>query len=532
MSIRTKIIFSHAILLLAVLFASVVIVKALTLSQQNRQEVEATYAQLRNINLVFAEVNDFQEQIAESFILRDQSTGVDEARDALLQRLAIHRELVDDADVQDISESAREAERASIFTLENLIREVDETRRELDVLLAAGERETAERLYEERIEHRFDIAIDALLEQSMARDRRALDAVLDDSDRLARRSITLSITLVLAVGAIGLGNVLVMNRTILRPIATLETAADAVGHGDLNYFVEQQSNDELGNLARRFNHMTRQVREERDAHLRAKATLSREVEARTADLRQRTDELEASNERLREVDASRANFFADISHELRTPLTVLRGQAEVALRQTALDPEETRATLRAVVRKAGQMARLVDDLLFLARSESGSIGVEFDDVVLQEVIADVLIDGEGLSHREDIRIAPNQPAKPVIVRGDGERLRQAVMIALDNAIKIAPAGTTVSVDLYRDGARGVIRVRDEGPGFTEEELGSAFTRFYRGRPSRGRTGRGLGLGLSIAKWILDQHAGTIRIDSVPDGGATVEISLPVVEEAA
>jgi two-component system, OmpR family, sensor kinase len=158
--------------------------------------------------------------------------------------------------------------------------------------------------------------------------------------------------------------------------------------------------------------------------------------------------------------------------------------------------------------------------------------VQRNNVVLQDVIGDVLIDGHGLLRRDGVRILPSQPEEPLIVRGDGDRLRQAIIIALDNAVKLAPPGTAVEVELKRVGSRAVIEVRDDGPGFTEEELGSAFTRFYRGKPSRARTGRGLGLGLSIAKWIVDQHDGTIRIESAPNGGATVAISVPLARVAA
>jgi two-component system, OmpR family, sensor kinase len=266
--------------------------------------------------------------------------------------------------------------------------------------------------------------------------------------------------------------------------------------------------------------------------MRAKATLTDEVEARTRDLRERTEELECTNEKLRAIDASRASFFADISHELRTPLTILRGQAEVTLRDPAAEPGELRDALAAVVRKAAQVGRIVDDLLFLARSESGSILVRREAVDLQEVLGDVLLDGADMGSKSGVRILPRQPTEPVIVRGDADRLRQAILIALDNAMKLAPAGSTVEIELRRDNDFAVVAVHDDGPGFTEEEIGSAFTRFYRGRPSTGRSGRGLGLGLSIAKWIVDQHDGMIRIVNARDVGATVEIEVPLAAVAA
>ena len=195
------------------------------------------------------------------------------------------------------------------------------------------------------------------------------------------------------------------------------------------------------------------------------------------------------------------------------------------------DAATLQAALAAIVRKTDQIGRLIDDLLFLARSESGSIMVNRSRVVLQDIVGDVLLDGGSLSMRPGVRIRPRQPEEPVEVRGDPDRLRQAVMIALDNAVRLAPEGTTVTVELARSSDHAHIRVHDQGPGFTGDELGSAFTRFYSARPSRPRSGRGLGLGLSIAKWIVDQHDGTIRIDSAQGRGAVVEITMPLAHRA-
>jgi signal transduction histidine kinase len=323
-----------------------------------------------------------------------------------------------------------------------------------------------------------------------------------------------------------------LSRSILRPIEVLHSGAEAVGRGDLDHRVRHDAPDELGALASSFNEMTAQIGKQRDALIKAKSTLAEQVEARTRELREQSETLARTNARLRAIDASRANFFADISHELRTPLTILRGQAEVALRAPSADAEALRSTLGGIVQKTEQLGRLVDDLLFLARSEAGSIMVRSTDVILQDVVGDVLIDGQNLPRRDGVRIRPSQPEKPVLVRGDPDRLRQAILIALDNAIRLAPEGTTVDLEVVEADEQGIVRVRDQGPGFTGEELGSAFTRFYSANPSQPRSGRGLGLGLSIAKWIVEQHNGAIRIDSAPQQGATVEISVPLLVRAA
>ncbi|WP_111560107.1 sensor histidine kinase [Paracoccus sediminilitoris] len=136
------------------------------------------------------------------------------------------------------------------------------------------------------------------------------------------------------------------------------------------------------------------------------------------------------------------------------------------------------------------MGRQIDDLLFLARSESGSIMVNRSRIVLQDIVHDVLLDGQNMAMRPGIRIGPSQPSELVEMRGDPDRLRQAMLIALDNVICLAPADTTVSLELAQSEGHAHIRVRDQGPGFTSDELGSTLL----GSTARARQGRDRGLG--------------------------------------
>lgn len=270
--------------------------------------------------------------------------------------------------------------------------------------------------------------------------------------------------------------------------------------------------------------MTSQIQNRRKSLLEAQHDLESQVETRTLELKKRGEELEKAVKHLSEIDASRARFLADISHELRTPLTILRGQSEVTLRASHNDPERLRQALTLVARKAEQMGLLVDDILFLARSEAGTFIVKLDPVVLQDVVTDVLFDSQRVS------ICLKQPAEPIIIKGDESRLRQALLIPLDNAIRLTPAGTEIDVEISVDSERAIFVVTDEGSGFTPEEAKRAFVRFFQGSASRGRAGRNTGLGLSIAHWIIEQHGGTIHIECLPNKGASVRIELPLLKE--
>jgi len=519
---------SHAAKLASVTLACLGIVVALTSTDDDRRQLKTSYELIRNINLTAAASNRLSEQIAELFILDGHEADIEEARDALLSRLDKQRDLVQAQLDLDGNRGARQRDLEQIAQMEDLVSRIDQSRKVLEAYLEAGRTDDAAERYSRDFENLLDIMLAQLIDDAMLREREAVDTALANSDRLSQQSMILAISLVIVFAVLGLGNVVMVDRTIMRPIAELVSGVDAVGRGDLAHVVGSDARDELGHLAARFNAMTRQLKEQRDALVAAKSDLADQVDARTSDLRDRTDELEATNARLRDVDASRANFFADISHELRTPLTILRGQAEVTVRDMNATQDDLREALNGCIRKADHMGRLVDDLLFLARSESGSIMVARDRVILQDVVSGILLDGKGLSLRDDVTIRPHQPAAPIVVVGDGKRLHQAVLIVLDNAVRFAPSGTTIDVELGLQAHQAVISVRDAGPGLTEEELGSAFTRFNRGAPCKPRSGRGLGLGLSIAKWIVDQHAGEIHITTGPDGGARGEITIPTV----
>ncbi|TJZ89867.1 HAMP domain-containing protein [Paracoccus gahaiensis] len=532
MRIRTKIMLSHLTGLVTVTLVCLAIIVGLGFTRDDRRQLHTSYEQLRNINLVAVDAHSLSAQIAELFIVGDQDAEIRQARDSLLARLDRQRELIREEQTLANETGAPWASLNRVDLKEDKVRELDQARLLIQDHLSSGRRAEALEIFNTEVYDQLGLVLLELVEGTTVRERAEVEDALASSARLSERAVDLAIGLIVVVAVLGIGNIVIMNRTILRPVSALYAGAEAVGRGDLTHRIDTPSSDELGNLSRRFNQMTAQIRAQRDSLIEAKSTLTQQVDERTRELRDRSEALAASNDRLRAVDASRANFFADISHELRTPLTILRGQAEMALRNRAADAGTLQGALTDIVQKTDQIGRLIDDLLFLARSESGSIMVNRTRVVLQDIVGDVLLDGRTMTMKPGVRIHPSQPEDPVEVQGDPDRLRQAVLIALDNALRLAPEDTTVILELAQTAGHAQIRVRDQGPGFTGDELGSAFTRFYSARPSRPRSGRGLGLGLSIAKWIVDQHDGTIRIDSAPGCGAVVEITMPLAPGAA
>lgn len=241
--------------------------------------------------------------------------------------------------------------------------------------------------------------------------------------------------------------------------------------------------------------------------------------------------LEISNQKLKELGEMKGQFFADISHELRTPLAVIRGEAEVTLRGKDKPILEYKKVLGYIITLVEQLNKLVGDLLFLARSESGTIQIEKREVSLEKVLHEAYREGETLAAKKKISVSfKNSQERELAVQGDPQRLRQLFLIVIDNAINYSDTGGEVSVALDQDGNQGRIVISDRGVGIPEESLPLVFERFYRVEKSKVMSHGGAGLGLAIAKWIVEAHHGNISVQSRVGSGTNVTITLPVEGE--
>jgi signal transduction histidine kinase len=226
---------------------------------------------------------------------------------------------------------------------------------------------------------------------------------------------------------------------------------------------------------------------------------------------------------------TRTDFIADASHELRTPLTVLRGNAEVGLASGPTDCGHE-ATLREIVAESERMTRLVEDLLFLARYDAGSVPLDSQTIDLEPWLAEVAARAEVLVRERrailevDLKVQGRAGLDP-------ERMQQAVLVLVDNAAKFSPHGGRIELRADAVGSGLEIEVADRGPGIPEKIRPFIFERFYRADRTRGRQG-GAGLGLSIARAIVDAHGGVLEARPRAGGGTSMRIVLPRVTEAA
>jgi signal transduction histidine kinase len=223
-------------------------------------------------------------------------------------------------------------------------------------------------------------------------------------------------------------------------------------------------------------------------------------------------------------------FMADAAHELRTPVTAVRSRAEVTLQRTR-SPQEYIASLRAIERETERLGGIVEDLLMLARADAGERPIQRERVFLDDLTLDAAESARTIADRKGVRLEVDD-FEEAPVNGDPTLLRQLVLILLDNAIKFTEAGGVVRIGVRIIGAIATLNVSDSGAGIAGEHIPHVFERFYRGDPARQRASandigsEGVGLGLSIAQWIVDQHGGTIQIDSTRGHGTTVVVQFP------
>ncbi len=293
------------------------------------------------------------------------------------------------------------------------------------------------------------------------------------------------ILLVLCAGGIALAALLgrLAAKRVLAPLAEVTQTAELIGEtDDLTRRLAVHADDEVGQLATRFNMML--------------------------------ERLQRSRSELDDSVRAQRQLVADASHELRTPVTSLRTNVEVLLQGGELGEEDRRRLLADVVEQSEELTALVADLIELARGDLPADSTE--DVRLDGIVEEAV----ARAHRNSPDIEIKGTLAPVIVEGAPERLSRAVNNLLDNAARHSPPGGPIEIAVDADG----LRVRDHGSGVEEADLPYVFDRFYRGANSRGR--QGSGLGLAIVRQVAEQHGGGVSVANHEDGGAVFTIHLP------
>jgi two-component system phosphate regulon sensor histidine kinase PhoR len=228
------------------------------------------------------------------------------------------------------------------------------------------------------------------------------------------------------------------------------------------------------------------------------------------------------------MEKSRRDFIANVSHELRTPLTSIQGYTETLL-DNPLEDNHVRDFLEIIRKNAARMSRLTEDLLTLARVESGEHRFDIQRISTEELLQDALESFREVARSYGVELVIENAIPAAHVNADREAIHQIFSNLIENALKYAASGKKVILGA-RAAANGVeFYVRDFGPGISSEHLHRLFERFYRVDKARSRESGGTGLGLAIAKHIVLAHEGTIRAESELNHGSTFLFTLPASE---
>jgi heavy metal sensor kinase len=253
--------------------------------------------------------------------------------------------------------------------------------------------------------------------------------------------------------------------------------------------------------------------------------LSRRIALRgpNDEIKRLADTFDAMLARLEAAFRSQQSFVADASHELRTPLTIVQSHTDLALSDPQADVQQCRQTLAVVSAEVRRLSRVVTGLLTLARADAGHLNVSPGPVDLADLCEETL---RRLRPLAAARTLAYEGAPELVVDGDADWLRQLLLNLVENAIHHTAPDGAIRLITHREEDEIRLEVRDNGCGIAPEHLPHLFDRFYRVDKARSRARGGAGLGLSIARWIVEQHGGTIRLVSEPRAGTEVVVTLP------
>lgn len=326
----------------------------------------------------------------------------------------------------------------------------------------------------------------------------------------------------------GIVATMLLARRIITPLKSLVAIARRIAGGDLTVSVESTTRDEVGQLTRVFDQMTQALRE-RDTQVkqayRELEQLNQTLEQRVL---QRTSELQAANEKLKELDHLKSTFVSVVSHELRTPMTSIKGYIENLLDGLAgeLTDKQTRS-LERVKHNIDRLTRMINELLDLSKIEAGRLELHLAPIDIVDLVEDVVENHRATARQKSILLRTVLHAPLPMVRGDTDKLHRVLINLVHNAIKFTPEGGAILVEVGTQGDDFVqVTVIDSGNGIPPDELDKIFDKFYWSK-STPVEARGAGLGLPIAKNLVELHGGVMWVESTVGKGSRFSFTIPV-----
>lgn len=303
---------------------------------------------------------------------------------------------------------------------------------------------------------------------------------------------------------------------LYQPLILIANATNSIALGHYQKPISVKLDDEFEELATSINQLALRLQAHEENAAKSRKQLELEV-------KQRTSELTEANLQLTKIDSRRRQFIADVSHELRTPLTIIRGEAQVTLRMHSVSEDDYNQTLSSILEQAVNLSRLVDDLLLLTRAEMNQLNLEVAPVQIMPLLLSEVAKWKKLEVNRAITLIAAPDLNDVIATIDKQRLQQVLSILIDNAIKYSKANQAVEVLLTKSDSLLTIAIKDNGEGISAAEVDNIFERFVR----FSKHNEGLGLGLPIAKVIVEAHGGSIVVESSQGQGSIFSIILSI-----
>ena len=310
---------------------------------------------------------------------------------------------------------------------------------------------------------------------------------LSGINRQIWRVFAISFTVVVACFGLILLTGMYFIRSIVRPLAQVETTATRIAQGNFTIRLQKRHNDEIGRLCETINHMA---------------------------------------EELSKTEKLKNEFISSVSHELRTPLTSIKGWTETLQRIDDVEDPNYAHGMRIITRETDRLYGMVEELLDFSRMQSKGLELSLARLDLAAEVGDAVLMVQQRAAQAGVSVRFEEGEELLMVNGDADRLRQVFINILDNAVKYSPAGTEIAVVVGGQDEVCSVAVSDQGPGIAPDELELVKTRFYKGRGSV----HGSGIGLAVADEIVQAHGGSLQLQSVPGQGTTVLIRLPLQKE--
>jgi signal transduction histidine kinase len=336
-----------------------------------------------------------------------------------------------------------------------------------------------------------------------------------------------SVTLIMMIG--GVYFIYYLSKFYIRPLETLARVAQRVSEGDLSQTAPVTSKDEIGDLTGVFNQMTHSL-SQRDHEIKTHTDRLNAVNSELLNLNTTLEErVRRRTETLEEVDRLKSEFVSHVSHELRTPLTSIKGYID-NFRDGIAGPLTDRQAdyLDRMKKNTDRLVRLIDDLLQISRIESGKIELAVVPVSVFSIVNDVVNNLKSLAAEKRLKIVIEKFDEFEQVPGDRDKLEQVMINLLDNAIKFSPENDQVTISFQKGPKFLITSFIDHGPGIAPEEQTRIFDRFYQVGHELFAQKKGTGLGLFIAKELIELHGGQIWVTSARGKGSAFSFTLPLI----